>query len=85
LHTDTLILTIEQQSSIRENMSVISNFLRYDDQDIATGFSDTMITSSSSTEATMAPTKRRYELEAFNGGGTSVTVIAALEIIKKGG
>lgn len=44
--TDTLILTIEGQSSMRGNMSVISNYFQFGETGEAIGFSETMITSS---------------------------------------
>lgn len=43
---DTLILTIEEQSAMKENMSVISNVFVFDDKGAASGFVDTMVTSS---------------------------------------
>ena len=43
---DTLILTIEEQSVMRDNISVISNYFVFKADGEATGFSETMITSS---------------------------------------
>ena len=42
---DTLIITIEEQSAMRDNMSVISNEFVFDETGAATGFADAMINS----------------------------------------
>ena len=43
---DTLIRTIELQSSLRANVKVVSNYLEFDESGVATGFSEPTITSS---------------------------------------
>ena len=41
------MLTIQQQSSLCDNMSIVSNCFKFDEEGTAIGFSNKMITSSS--------------------------------------